>query len=419
MVRRRERRLVALTVSRAKEPGMYPDGNGLYLRVGPNGAKAWVLRYRFGWKRREMGLGAFPLVSLAEARDKGDACRRQKVEGTDPLEVRRAARTARSTDVTRMSFRECAEAYIKAHSPGWKNPKHAQQWPNSLATYVYPIFGELPVADVDTALVMRALQPIWQEKSETASRVRGRIETVLDWARAQSFRTGENPARWRGHLDKLLPPISKLARVKHHSALPYSKVGAFIKALRAQAGLAARALEFTILTTARTNETIGARWEEIDLDRAMWTVPAERMKGGHDHRVPMSKATLAILEQVRELRLNDFIFPGFRRNRPLSNMAMLQLLERMGRGDLTVHGFRSTFRDWAAERTNFPNEVAEAALAHAVANKVEAAYRRGDLFEKRRNLMEAWARYCTEPASGRAAGLFIGRAESSNLDAPL
>jgi len=362
-----------------------------------------------------MGLGAFPLVSLAEAREKADACRRQKVGGTDPLEVQRASRLARRTDITRMmSFRQCAEAYIEAHSPGWKNPKHAQQWPNSLATYVYPIFGELPVADVDTALVMRALELIWQEKTETASRVRGRIETVLDWARARHFRTGENPARWRGHLDTLLPHSSKLARVKHHSALAYSEIGAFIKALRVQAGLAARALEFTILTTARTSETIGARWEEIDLDRATWIVPAERMKGGREHRVPLSEAAAAIIGQVSEFRLNDFIFPGFRKDRPLSNMAMLQLLARMGRGDLTVHGFRSTFRDWAAECTEFPRKVAEAALAHVVGNKVEAAYRRGDLFEKRRQLMAAWARYCAEPSRAGTAILPIGRTASSN-----
>lgn len=378
---------------------MHPDGNGLYLRVGPNGAKAWVLRYRFGPKRREMGLGPFPAVSLGDARDKADACRRQRAEGTDPLEMRRAVQTARRKDTAHtMSFRQCAEAYIAAHSPSWRNPKHAQQWPNSLATYVYPVFGELPVADVDTTLITRALEPIWLTKPETASRVRGRIEAVLDWAKARHFRTGENPARWRGHLDTLLAHTSKLARVKHHAALPYTDVSAFISAIREQVGIAARALEFTILTTARTNETIGARWDEIDGNRAVWIVPAERMKGRREHRVPLSKAALAIIEQLRELRLNDFIFPGLRNGRPLSNMAMLQLLARMGRGDVTVHGFRSTFRDWAAECTNFPSEVAEAALAHAVANKVEAAYRRGDLFEKRRQLMEAWARYCAEPA---------------------
>ena len=420
MVRRRERRLVALNVSRAKEPGMYPDGNGLYLRVGPNGAKAWVLRYRFGPKRHEMGLGPFPTVSLAQARDKADTCRRQRAEGTNPLEVRRAAQRARQTDSAHtMTFRQCAEAYIAAHSPSWKNPKHAQQWPNSLATYAYPVFGELPVADVDTVLIMRVLEPIWQAKPETASRVRGRIEAILDWARARHFRTGENPARWRGHLDTLLPHTSKLARVKHHAALPYIDVSAFLAALREQVGIAARALEFTILTAARTNETIGARWEEIDGTKAMWIVPAERMKGRREHRVPLSKTALSIIDQARELRLNDFIFPGFRKGQPLSNMAMLQLLTRMGRDDVTVHGFRSTFRDWAAECTNFPNEVAEAALAHVVGNKAEAAYRRGDLFEKRGHLMEAWARYCAKPARAEAAVLPIGRAvHAAKLEDP-
>jgi len=272
--------------------------------------------------------------------------------------------------------------------------KHKEQWPNTLNTYAGPVFGSLPVQAIDVGLVMKALEPIWQTKPETASRLRGRIEAVLDWATAREYRKGENPARWRGHLDKLLPARSKVRKVEHHSALPYDELADFIVALRGQEGVASRALEFLILTAARTGEVIGARWDEVDLEEKIWVVPAARMKAGREHRVPLSAAAVAVLEEMSEIRESDFVFPGGKKGKPLSNMAMLAVLKRMERSELTAHGFRSSFRDWAAEQTNFPHEVAEMALAHTVGDKVEAAYRRGDLFQKRQQIMEAWARFC-------------------------
>ena len=310
-----------------------------------------------------------------------------------------------------MTFQQCAEGYITAHRAGWRNGKHRDQWSNTLATYVNPVFGSLPVQNIDTALVMKAIEPIWSEKPETASRVRGRIEAILDWATARGFRVGENPARWRGHLDKLLPKKTKVRRVEHHAALPFAEMGTFLAELRKQSGVGARALEFAILTAARTGEAIGARWEELDLTERTWTIPAERMKAEKEHRVPLSDAAHPILEELAKVRHDDFVFPGDRADRPLSNMAMTMTLRRMGRGDLTVHGFRSSFRDWAAERTGFPAEVAEMALAHTVADKVEAAYRRGDLFQKRRQLMEAWARFCTTAPADRGKVVALAAAK--------
>jgi integrase len=270
-----------------------------------------------------------------------------------------------------------------------------------LATYAFPIFGDLPVQAIDLGFVMKVIEPIWATKTETASRLRGRVESILDWAATRGYRKGDNPARWRGHLENLLPKRTKVRRVEHHAALPYAQVGTFIQALREQQGVAALALEFCILTATRTSETIGARWEEIDLDGAVWTVPAGRIKAGKEHKVPLSTPAAAILYKLAAAPAADFVFPGGKAGRPLSNMALLALLRRMGRPDLTVHGFRSAFRDWAAELTNFPREVCEMALAHAIGDKVEAAYRRGDLFAKRRQLMEGWARYCLTPSSQR------------------
>ena len=292
-----------------------------------------------------------------------------------------------------MTFDQCADAYLAAHRAGWRNAKHAAQWSSTLATYVSPIFGNLPVQAIDVALVTKALEPIWTAKPETASRMRGRIESILDWAKVRGYRDGENPARWRGHLDHLLPARAKVSKVRHHAALPYDELAGFMGKLRAQGGTSARALEFAILTAARTGEVIGARWAEIDLPGKTWTIPAERMKAGREHRVPLSAAALAILETQAALTENEFVFPGQQRA-GLSDMALWMALRAMGRDDLTVHGFRSTFRDWAAERTNFPREVAEGALAHSLTDKVEAAYRRGDLFDKRRRLMTAWADHC-------------------------
>jgi integrase len=298
-----------------------------------------------------------------------------------------------------MTFRQCAEAYIDAHRTSWKNDKHAAQWPATLATYTFPIFGDLPVQSIDVALVTKALEPIWRDKTETASRLRGRIEAVLDWAKARGYRHGDNPARWRGHLDKLLPARAKVQRVEHHAALPYAEIGPFMAQLREQDSMAALSLQFLILTAARTSEVLNATWSEVDLGAAIWTIPVDRMKAPREHRVPLSKPAVALLRELYKHLTGDFIVPSGKPSRPLSNMAMLKLLERMGRADLTVHGFRSTFRDWAAERTNFPREVAEHALAHSLPDKVEAAYLRSDLFDKRRKLMEAWARHCTTAAA--------------------
>ena len=399
-------KLTALAVRRVKTPGYYNDGGGLYLKIaGPN-ARSWVFRYRVSVVQlREMGLGSTATISLLEARERARACRQQRLDGIDPIEARRATRVATAVTAAKvMTFRQCAEAYIAAHEAGWSNAKHAGQWPKTLTAYVYPVFGSLPVQSVDVALVMKALEPIWSTKPETANRVRGRIESVIDWATTRGYRTGENPARWRGHLENLLPQKSKVARVEHHAALPYKDLPAFMANLRQFEGIPARALEFAILVAARTGEVIGAKWSEIDLEARLWTVPTERMKAGREHRVPLSAASLTVLNAMKSIRESDFVFPGIRTGRPLSGMALLMTLRRMGRGDVTTHGFRSSFSDWCAECTTFPAEVREMALAHSVSDKVEAAYRRGDLFEKRRELAEAWSRFCGTVAPLRLVG---------------
>jgi integrase len=389
-------KLTALAVERTKPRGYYGDGGGLFLQVSARGSKSWVFRFKDNGKLREMGLGPTHTVTLAEAREKARGCRNLRLQGVDPIESRRAERAkARLAAAKAMTFKACAERYMAAHKAGWRSPKSLAAWEGTLGTYVYPVFGDLPVQAIDTALVMKAIEPVWATKPETASRVRGRIESILDWATARAYRAGENPARWRGHLEKLLPTKTKVRRLEHHAALPYTEVAAFMGTLRGREGIAARALEFAILTAARTGEVIGARWSEINIAERLWNIPAERMKGGREHRVPLSAAALAIVEAMAALRRGEFVFPGGKSDRPLSNMAFLMLLRRTGRNNVTAHGFRSTFRDWAAERTSFPAEVAEMALAHAVGDEVEAAYRRGDLFQKRRQLAEAWARFCT------------------------
>lgn len=393
-------RLTALKVDKTKNPGMYCDGGGLYLRVTDEGTKNWVLRYMLSGKARWMGLGPVSLFGLQEARAKSLDARRQRHEGIDPIEARKAARQQALLDAAKaITFRECAEKYIEAHKAGWKNAKHATQWPSTLNTYAYTLIGSLPVQAIDTALVTKIIEPIWSKKPETANRLRGRIEAVLDWAKARGFRAGENPARWRGHLDNLLPSRSKVRKVEHHAALAYPEIGGFIASLRQQDGFAARALEFAILTAARTGEVIGATWGEIDLPGKMWVIPGARMKAGREHRVPLSPRAVEIVAAMKKLAgdgvsLKAPVFSGAKPGKPLSNMAFLMLLRRMERDDVTAHGFRSTFRDWAAERTSYPGELAEMALAHAVSNKVEAAYRRGDLFDKRRRLMDEWAKFC-------------------------
>jgi integrase len=397
------RKLTALAVNKINKPGKHGDGGGLWLEIDPGGAKSWSFRYTVNGRSREMGLGPLHTVGLAEARNKALECRKLKLEGIDPIEHRRArVAAARFQAATALSFDECRDAYIAAHQYGWRNLKHGDQWRNTLTTYATPTLGKLSVAAIDTALVLKVLEPIWSDKTETASRVSGRMEAILEWAAARGYRHGDNPARWRGHLDKLLPRRSKVAKTEHHAALPYPEIGAFLIEMRKLGGVSPAALEFTILTAARTGEVIGARWPEFDLAAKLWTIPGERMKAGREHRVPLSGRAVEILKEMAQLRKADdgYVFPGAKDGSALSNMALLALMRRMDRGDLTVHGFRSTFKDWASEQTNFANEISESALAHTVEDKTEAAYRRGDLFEKRRRLMDAWARYCGTTRTG-------------------
>jgi integrase len=387
--------------------GMHADGGGLYLHVNAKGAKSWIFRYMRDGRAREMGLGSLHTIGLKAARERAADRRRELLDDIDPLQVRQAKRHKATLEAAKaITFAECAKRYIAAHKAGWKSPKSLDAWEGTLRDYANPVFGNLTVQAVDTALIVKAIEPIWAEKSETATRVRGRIESILDYATAREWRQGENPARWRGHLDKLLPKKAKVRAVEHHPALPFAEIPGFMETLRQENGGAAGALEFAILTAARTGEVIGARWSDIDRNAKLWTIPGARMKGGREHRVPLSDAALAILDRLADTRQGEFIFPGGQAGRPLSNMAMLVLLRRMKRDDLTVHGFRSTFRDWAAERTSFQNEVIEMALAHAIGDKVEASYRRGDLFEKRKRLMEAWGGYCqSTPAAGAVVSL--------------
>lgn len=387
--------LTALDVARANEKGTYRDGGGLCLYVSSATAKSWVFRFTLNGRAREMGLGSLDALTLAEARTRATECRRMCSAGIDPIEARKAEREkARIEAAKAITFKDAAERYIKAHEAGWRNAKHISQWRNTIATYAEPVIGKLPVSTVDVGLVVKVLERIWATKPETAGRLRGRIEAILDWATVRGYRAGENPARWRGHLQNLLPNPAKIRRVQHHAALPYAEIGAFMRSLRVQEGIGAIALQFLILTATRTSETIGARWSEIDFANGIWTIPGERMKTARELRVPLSAPAIAILKRMRKIHQGQLVFPGRFGDMALSNMAFLMLLKRMGRGDLTAHGFRSTFRDWVAERTNYPREVAETALAHVLSDKFEAAYRRGDLFDKRKCLMDEWARYC-------------------------
>lgn len=381
-------------VATVDKPGMYPDGLGLYLQVSVWNTTSWLFRYQRFNKLRSLGLGACHTVTLSEARKRAKQARLMLLDGVDPIDSKHQKRQTAMAEQARVwTFDQCAKAYIEAKKPGWKNAKHAEQWTNTINTYASPTIGKLPVAEVDTALVMKVLQPIWTTKTETATRLRSRIESILGWATVSKYRTGENPARWRGHLDNLLAKRSKVKKVEHHPALPYAEMGAFMAGLRTQEGMGALALEFTILTAARTGEVIGARWDEIDLPSKTWTIQPERMKAEKEHLVPLCGRAIAILKELQPLG-GEFVFPGLKPKKPLSNMAMLSLLKRMERGDLTVHGFRSTFRDWAAEQTAYPHEMAEMALAHAVSNKTEAAYRRGNLFKKRIRMMQDWQKHC-------------------------
>jgi integrase len=401
MVNRTFGRLSPLAVKRAlaggSAPGRRADGGGLYLQTSPNGSVAWIFRYRLGGRRRHLGLGSAAIVGLAEARIRASALRRQIFDGVDPLATRHIT-TAKS-----ITFAQAAAQYIEAHSAGWKHPKSAQQWQSSIATFANPVFGSLPVREIDTGLVMKILTPLWTAKPTTASRLRGRIESILDWAKARGFRDGaENPARWKGHLDQLLPAKSKVRAVEHFTAMAYTAVPTFMIELRRLETTAARALEFAILTAARSGEARGATWDEVDLAARTWTIPPSRMKAGREHRVPLSDAAVTVLGAVPGPRAG-LIFPGAKAGRPLSDVALLAILRRMG-VDAVVHGFRSAFTDWAHERTNFPAEAIDLALAHTVTDKVAAAYRRGDQFDRRRRLVAEWADFCAGAGAEQTAG---------------
>lgn len=403
-------RLSAVQVAKLKEPGYYADGGNLYLQVAPGGSKSWIFRFTQDGKTREMGLGSVSTFSLAEARERAAEQRKLLADGKNPLAVKKQrVLERRLAEANIITFDQAAEKYIEAHEPSWKNAKHVAQWRTTLKVYASPVVGDLPVSQIDTALVLRILKPIWNDKTETATRLRGRIEHVLDWARVQGYRSGENPAAWRGHLDKLLPAPRKVADAGHHAALPWKEIGSFMVELRKAPGLAALLVELIILTATRTSEALLAQWSEFDLQEKLWTIPEDRMKNGKAHTVPLSDAVLSLLKRIKAETLTrdgDYLFPG-NKGKPLSNMAGLALLKRMGRHDITVHGFRSTFRDWCAEATDYPNHVAEMALAHGIDDKTEAAYRRGELLEKRRALMRDWAAYCntvSAPREGEGAG---------------
>ncbi len=387
---------------------MLHDGGGLYLQVRKSAndtlSKSWVLRVRLQSGRlREMGLGSALDVSLADARISAEVARKHVREGRDPIELRlRAREAARQATRAALTFEKCVEAYMAAHKGVWCNEKRERHWGAPLKRYAYPAFGSVPVAEVTVQHITKVLDPLWSSKTETASRLRGRIESVLDWATVRGHRSGENPARWRGHLAKVFPAKSRVAPVKHLSALPFQQISSFVGELRAKDAVGPRAFEFMILTACRTSEVLGARWPEMDLTNGVWTVPAERMKSRRTHRVPLSDQAQELLRRLGPTNADRLVFEGRREGIPLSNMVFLSTLRRMNRSDLTGHGFRSTFRDWAAECTDHPNEVAEAALAHAVGDKTEAAYRRGDLFDKRRRLMQDWADYCSRMSEAHA-----------------
>jgi len=392
---KRVREMSALAVKGLTSEGSFAVGGvpGLNLRVQEGGTRSWVMRYVLDGKRHQMGLGSYPEVGLADAREKARSIRQLCAEGHHPLKHMRAIVSQRAAELEKQkTFKEAAEAYIDAHGQSWKNPKHRAQWVSTLDTYVYPVLGKLLVQDVEQAHVLKVLEPIWRTKNETAARVRGRIESVLDYAKARGLRSGDNPAAWKGHLDKLLPPPSKVKKVTHQRALHFKDMPDFMSKLSMVEGASARALEFLALCASRSGEVRGALWSEIDFQEKIWTVPADRMKAGVEHRVPLSTRAIKLLNDMPRFHGCDFIFPG-RKQQALSDMSLSAVMRRMG-VDAVPHGLRSTFRDWSGEVTDFPREIAEAALAHTLQNKVEAAYRRGDALEKRRLMMEDWAAHC-------------------------
>jgi integrase len=393
--------LTAKLLENINKPGIYEDGDGLRLVIKSEGARSWILRYQFQGIRRDVGLGGYPKTSLGEARKKAAEKRGLISKGIDPLEQKQREQKAKQEAKAKArTFEDCALEYIETQRGGWKNAKHAAQWVSTLNTYAFPVIGKKFVGSVNTDDVLEILKPLWNTKPETASRVRSRIELVLDAAKAKRLRSGENPALWRGHLDKLLPKSSKVKAVKHHPAMPWPELPAFMQDLVKADGLSARALEFTILTACRTSEVLGATWGEVDLNARVWVIPADRMKAEQEHRVPLTDTAIKVLRLLPHD--GSYLFPGMKKDRPLSNVSMLKVLERMGKDSYTVHGFRSTFRDWAAENTNAPRELCEQVLAHQIAGKAEAAYFRSDLFEKRRQLMDSWAGYATaQPKTGK------------------
>jgi integrase len=402
---------MALTVKRIerlKQQGRYLDGHGLVLQVGPNRNKSWLFRYGRNGRERFMGLGPLHTITLAEARERARKARQLLLDGIDPLEAKRAQRAAQAlAEAKTLTFKQAAEKYFDAHQKKWSSRKARNSFLSSLQTYAYKYIGALAVADIDTAAVLRCIEPIWHTKTFTANHLRSRIEAVLGWAQVRGYRSGDNPARWVGHLKEALPATSEVHKPGHLPALPYKELPAFMEQLRAREGVGARGLEFTILTATRTGESHRARRDEIDLEQKVWVIPAERMKMDKEHRVPLSSAAIQLLEALPRERGNPFVFIGASKGSAISGMVLWRELQRMGRKDLTVHGFRSTFRDWAAERTNYPHEVCEQALAHSIGSAVEKAYRRGDLFDKRRRLMEEWARYCGAALPTRTSGKVV------------
>jgi len=402
-------RLTARKVETAKASGMYADGGSLYLRIAPGGSKQYVFRYIRGGRLHDMGIGPTHTLSLAEARERATEARKLLLDGIDPLAAKRTRLAAlKAAEARAMTFADCVKDFIKDNDSSWTNARHRREWETSLIKHAYPVLGSLPVAAIDTPLVLRVLKPIWAATPESASRLRGRIENVLGWATVHHYRSGDNPARWGGLLEHALPAVVK---GEHHAALPYAEVPNFIARLRRETSVHAKCLELIILTGVRLDEARNATWNEVDFDNRVWTIPKERMKkGDKDHRVPLSAAAIAVLKDMHVVRLSDYVFPGAHQGKPVGKNMPLKLLNKLTGNGATVHGFRSSFRDWAAERTSFPNQVVEMALAHAIPSAVEAAYRRGDLFEKRRRLMDAWVAYCAkEMDAGKVVALARAR----------
>ncbi|GJL72976.1 MAG: phage integrase [Nitrosomonas sp.] len=390
-----------LRTSKNNTPQAVGGASNLYVSINSPDSASWIFRYSFAGKRRDMGLGSVKDLSLVEAREKASELRKLVRNDIDPIEHVRELKEARKrASIKTVTFQHCAIEYHKSHSDGWSNDKYREQWLAALEKHIFPAIGSLNVADINNDKVLHVLKAPWKDTTITATRLRGRIESILDWATVRQYRTGENPARWKGHLDKLLPKPSKVTKVENHPALPFKEIPQFMQQLRKLPGYAAAAVEFIILTAVRTRELRGAVWSEIDLDKRVWTLSAERMKyKRRGHIVPLSDAAIDVIHRMQEMRISDYIFPGVKEDKPISEGAMLDVLKPMGYRDIndkniTVHGFRSTFRDWASETTAYPHEVCEMALAHTIANRVEAAYRRGDLFDKRKQLMDDWAQYC-------------------------